>query len=419
LKKPRVFYGYWVLAACFIFCNVVTGCSSVVFSFFVTHLETDMGWSRAGIMVAFTVLLVCSSITAPFAGRLIERFGARVVISLGALLAGLGFVLLSQMHNLWQYYIGYAVVGIGLTGVGHVTSSYVVSQWFNKRRGLAIGIMSMGIGFGGIVYAPLIGAYVLPNFGWSNAYLVLGAIAGGLVIPLSLFVIRTKPADLGLFPDGIAASETATIAKATTSAAEGLSLKMALATPAFWLISASLFFNHNHVGIFQNQVPHLEDMGFTVSIIAPAISIGSLVTTSSMFFFGWLCDRMSAKFASVIGLCLIALGIILFMNIEAGSPVWFIWLYIIVLGLGVGSWMPTMSMLTSTTFGVASYGAIFGMMSVFQQLGAATGPLLAGYLYDAMHTYSLAFIIILAMVVLAMPLVLAVRRPSPLKPPNS
>jgi MFS family permease len=419
LKKPRVFYGYWVLAACFISCSVGNGCGVVAFSLFVTRLETDMGWSRTGIMGALTIYLVCASITAPFAGRLVSRYGARTVISLGALLACLGFILLSQMTAFWHYYVGYAVIGTGLTAIGHVPSSYVVSQWFNKRRGLAIGIMSMGIGLGGIIYAPFVAVYLIPHFGWSSAYLALAVITGGLVIPLSLLVIRTKPADLGLFPDGIEASEAASTAEASASASGGLPLKMTLATPAFWLIAASLFFNHNHVGIFQNQVPHLEDIGFSAGIAASVMSICSIMATCGMFFFGWLCDKIPAKFASVIGLCLIALGIILFMNVEAGSPMWLIWLYAIVFGSGVGSWMPTMSMLTSTTFGLAAYGTIFGVVSIFQHLGAATGPLIAGYLYDTTNTYHLAFIIILVMVVLAIPLVLAVRRPSSYPTPEA
>ena len=166
------------------------------------------------------------------------------------------------------------------------------------------------------------------------------------------------------------------------------------------------------MGILQSQVPHLSDIGFPVAIAASVISIGSTMSTAGMFFFGWLCDKIPAKFASVIGLGLMAGGILIFINIDARSPMWMIWLYAIILGFGIGSWLPTMSMLTSTSFGLAAYGAIFGTLSFFQSLGAAIGPLIAGYLYDSMNTYHWAFIVILAMMVLAMPLVLAVRRPS-------
>ena len=165
------------------------------------------------------------------------------------------------------------------------------------------------------------------------------------------------------------------------------------------------------MGIIQNQVPHLDDIGFPIAIAASSISIISIMGTFGMFFFGWLCDKIQAKFASAIGLGSMALGILILINIDAQSPVWMIWLYAAIFGFGVGSWLPTLSMLISTNFGLAAYGAIFGMISFFQSFGAAIGPLIVGYLYDSMNTYHWAFIMVLSMVVLAIPIILSVRRP--------
>ncbi len=418
MKKPKFFYGYWILTACFITNMIGTGCSILSFSLFVTPLTTDMGWSRAELMAAFTILLACTSLMSPFAGRLIDRYGARKVISLGALLTVIGLVLLSQMNSLWHYYAGYVVIGIGVTGASQITTSCVISHWFVKRRGMAIGIIAMGMGVSGIIFAPLVGVYLIPHFGWSNAYLSLAVIIVLFIIPLSLFVIRTKPADLGLLPDGMESFETANIDEVKVTSSAGLSLKMALSTSAFWLMAVSYLLNCTHMGVLQNQVPHLSDMGFPIGIAATTMSITASMSTAGTFFFGWLCDKISAKFACVVGLCLIALGILIFTNVEAGSPVWTVWLYAIILGFGLGSWMPTMSLLASSSFGLASYGAIFGMLSLFQGFGAAMSPLLIGYLYDFMGTYYWAFIIVLTMVVLAIPLVLAVRRPSPYPTPK-
>jgi MFS family permease len=411
LKKPKIFYGYWILAACFLFLAIGVGCSQVSFSFFIKPLQAAMGWSRTEIMAALTIYILLMGINGPLAGSLVDRYGARKVIPVGALLVATGFVLLSQMNGLKQYYLGYAFIGIGSTGIGPVTLTSLMSHWFIKRRGTAIGIMSTGMGIGGIIFAPFVAIYLIPHLGWSHAYLVLAAILGGLIIPLSLLVIKSKPTELGLSPDGMATYEIANVAEASTSAAEGLSLKMAVATPAFWLLAGSVILNHTHMGVSQSVVPHLGDIGFPVGIAASAISTTSIMSTAGMFFFGWLCDKIPVKIAYIIGLVLIVMGILVLVNIEAGSPVWMVWLYAVVFGFGVSSWMTTMSILTSTTFGLASYGAIFGMLSLFQNMGGSIGPLLAGYLYDSMNTYYWAFIIIMAMVVLAMPLVLAVRRP--------
>lgn len=371
-----------------------------------------MGWSRAEIMAAFTILLVCTSLMAPFAGRLIDRYGVRKVISLGTLLPVIGLVLLSQMNSLWHYYTGYAVIGIGINSANQISTSYIISHWFIKRRGMAIGIIAMGMGVSGIVFAPLVGVYLIPHLGWSNAFLSLAVIVGGLIIPLSLFVIRTKPADLGLIPDGMESFETADMDELRATSSEGLSLKMALSTSAFWMLAASYMLNCTHMGMLQNQVPHLSDMGFPIGIAATTMSITASMSTTGTFFFGWLSDKISAKFACVVGLCLIVLGLLIFRSIEAGSPIWMVWLYAIILGFGLGSWMPTLSLNTSSNFGLASYGAIFGMLSLFQGIGAAMSPLLVGYLYDSAGTYYWAFIIVIAMVALAIPLVLAVRRPT-------
>ena len=123
---------------------------------------------------------------------------------------------------------------------------------------------------------------------------------------------------------------------------------------------------------------------------------------------------MAAKYACVIGIILQIIGLIILIRIEPASPAIVIWLYAIIMGLGIGSWLPTASMLTSTTFGLADYGTIFGVVTLFLNAGAATGPLMAGYMYDSMNNYLLAFIIFLALYVIAIPPMLAVRRPKSL-----
>lgn len=412
MKKSRIFYGYWTLAACFLLNVIGAGCGPISFSFFVTSLEKALDWSRTGIMTAFTIFFICVAISAPFAGRLVHRYGGRRVIALGALSACVGYILLSQMNDLWQYYIGYAFIGFGIAALGPVITTLIVSNWFSRRRGMAIGFMSMGAGTAGMIFTPLVIVYLIPNLGWSNTYLTFAVITGGLAIPLALFVIRTRPADMGLLPDGREAPEISGISEVKTPAAEGFTMKMALATQAFWLLAVAILFTHSHMGVMQNQIPHLEDLGFPAGIVASAMSIVAVMSTVGTLVFGWLCDKIRVKFASVIGLTLIALSIILLINIKVSSPAWLVWMYATSLGLGIGGWMPTMSLLTSTNFGLVAYGTIFGALNFFQSIGAAMGPILAGYLYDRTDTYDWAFIIIVILVVLGIPLVLAIRRPS-------
>ncbi|MFC2016961.1 MFS transporter [Chloroflexota bacterium] len=409
-KKPRVFYGYWIVAAAFFCLFLFSGCAFYAFSLFVTPLQADFGWGRGGIMAAFTVLTLVTGVAAPFIGRLVDRYGAREVVYIGAFAAGLGFILLSLTDNLWYFYGGYIVVAVGMAATSQVPATAVVSNWFKKRRGTAIGMMSAGIGAGGLVVAPLVGGYLIPNFGWRASYLTL-ALLTWILIPLALLVIRTKPADMGLYPDGIEAPEAMAGANASFSASEGITLKMALATPAFWLIAVSfLVSGFSEIGVIQSQAPHLQDIGFPVAVAATAlggVGFGSLI---SKLVFGWLCDRIQVKYACSIGFGLQLAAISILLSVRPASPLALIWLYAIVMGLGAG-WLATMSMFVSTHFGLASYGTIFGIITLVRNIGVATGPLMAGYMYDAMDTYHWAFIILLALYTAAIPAVLAVRRP--------
>jgi MFS family permease len=413
-KKPEVFYGYWILVVAFLSVFIFSGCSVGVFSLFVKPLQTEFGWGRGEIMVAFSVLFLAMGAAAPFIGSLIDRYGAKGVISVGALIGGLGFASLNLMHNLWHFYVAYAVIGVAMAAIGQVPASALVSNWFKKRRGTAIGIMSTGIGAGVLALAPLFGGYILPNFGWQASYLAL-AILTWILIPLVLLVVRTKPADMGLYPDGIENSEGMAKAKASLTA-KGFSLKMASGTAAFWLIAITFFITgFSALGVVQNQVPHLQDIGYSLATAASALTGLGLGSAIGKFIFGWLCDQIPAKYACTISCALLVIGTIILLSLKPASPSAIIWLYAIIFGLGNGGWLPTMSMLINVNFGLASYGAIFGMITLIQNLGGAIGPFFGGYMYDIMNTYYWAFIIFLASYAVAIPAVLAVHRPKSLE----
>jgi MFS family permease len=411
LKISRIFYGYWVLLACFLLNVISAGCGPISFSFFVTSLERGLYWSRTEIMTGFSLFFICSAISAPFSGRMVHRYGARKVVSLGALLSCLGYILLSQMNGLWQYYIGYALIGAGVAATGPVIMTLIISNWFIRRRGMAIGAMSMGAGTAGMIFTPLVIVYLLPNLGWSHTYLTFAAITGRLSIPLAALVIRTNPADMGLLPDGRDASEIAGIAEDKALATEGLPFKSALTTKSFWLLAVAIFLISSHMGVMQNQIPHLEDLGFAAGIVASAMSIVAVMSTLGTLVFGWLCDKIRVKVAAVIAVILLTISIIFLIIIDINSPAWLIWTYATILGLGIGGWMPVMSLLASATFGLLSYGTIYGALNAFQSIGAGTSPILSGYLFDKTGSYEWAFIITAIVIALGIPVILAIHRP--------
>jgi len=416
LKKRTMFYGYWVLAACAILNMMSAGCGPISFSFFVTSLERSFGWSRTEIMTAFTLLFICSAVGAPVAGRLVHRYGSRLVISLGALAGCIGYVLISQMTDLWQYYIGYSLVGVGASATGPVITSLLVSNWFVRRRGMAIGIVSMGPGTAGLIFTPLVIVYVLPQLGWSNTFLIYAVITAVISIPLAALVLRTTPADKGLLPDAGDASGIPGIDNVSMPASEGIQLKSALSTRAFWLLTVAVLFVSSHMGVMQNQVPFLEGLGFPAGIVASTMSIVATMSALGPVIFGWLSDRIHVKSASIIAVAFLGISILLLLFIGADSPVWLIWAFAVMLGMGVGGWMASMSLLTSSNFGLIAYGTIYGVINAVQSMGAAAAPIITGYVYDSIGSYDPAFITMLVLIALGIPVILAIHRPAGASP---
>jgi len=381
-----------------------------VYSLFVQPLQEAMSWSRGQIMAGYTVFFVTMGLVSPLVGRVVDVQGARRVMPLGALVMGLGFALISVMHELYVLYLGYMLVGIGAAGFGSVPCSAVVSNWFKKSRGTAIGLMSSGIGAGGVVMPPVV-SYFLETTGWRGTYFALAVIVWVSVIPLALLVVRTKPSDLGLHPDG-AAEPPAAASGARGASGEGIPLKLAVGTAAFWLIAMSFVLSaFGRMGALQSQGPNLIDLGFPAAVAALALSIIGFGSGVGKFIFGWLCDRTSLKAAGAIGMMLQSAGVVVMLTVTAGSPDLAIWMYSILLGLGAGSWLPIVSMLTSSSFGLRHYGSIYGLISLMLNLGTAAGPLAAGLMFDALGSYRAAFIICAALCAAAVPMVLLVKRP--------
>lgn len=409
--KPKFFYGYWVLAIAFLYLLIVSGVGVGAFSFFVRPLQEEFGWGRGQIMTAFTIFFLLTGLASPVVGSLTDRFGVKGVAATGAILAGLSFISLTQLQGLWHLYLAYTFIGVGTTAFGPVPASAVVCNWFKKRRGMVIGIMSAGLGVGILLVAQVLSAFVIPSFGWRTAYLVLGVTAS-IPIILTLPFLRARPEEMGLTQLGGDIVSNGNTGQPFTSDVTGFSTREALKTPAFWLLVVSFFLGgFSAMGLSQNQVPHLQDIGFPLPKAAIALlglGIGSAI---GKFIFGWLCDHIHPRYAWAISLSLLAGGVIFLLSLKATSSVALVWLYAVFNGLGNGGWLPTMSMLVYVTFGLRSYGSILGMVSLAQSVGLATGPLTAGFLFDTMQTYRWAFLIFLAFNITSIIVILSVRAP--------
>ena len=405
----KIDYGWWIILVSFYGCLVFSGPVFFAFSLFVKPLQEQFGWSRSNIMGAFTGLYLTLAVSSPFAGKAVDRFGAKRVMALGGAIMGIGFAMLFALKTPLHFYLGNIIVGIGASAMGPIPGTAVVSDWFRKKRGLAIGIMSMGIGVGGFVVAPLWGGVIIPVLGWRIGYLGLSILAG-TTIPIALLVVKKREIATTTVPPETHRETTGK--DGPVSVPNDLSLSDALKTPAFWLIAGAILFSQFAlVGTILSQVPHLQDIGFPITTAATALGGIGLLSAFSKLFFGWACDLIKSKYAFALGVFFMAIGTFLLMVIDPGTPLFIIWAYSVTMGFGGGSWLPVISMIVSTNFGLASYGAIFGAAILIQNLGASTGPLFAGFIYDITKGYHWAFVPFMVLYAIAIPIVLAVRQP--------
>lgn len=408
-KKPRIFYGYWLVLVTFVFLFIAIGCGSFAFSLFVTPLQETLGWGRGQIMAGLTIFFMMMGLVSPLVGRVVDRYGARPVIPLGAVVMGLGFVVVSRMSDLYLFYLGYALVGAGAAGMGQVPSSTVISHWFKKRRGTAIGFMAAGVGAGGVL-APLVSS-IISTHGWRAAYMALAVLVWAVVIPLGAVVVRTRPSEKGMYPDGEPIPPGGEVIPA--AALSGVPLRSAMRTRTFWLIVASFIAGcFSSMGLVQAPVPHLQDIGFPIQTAASALSAVGIGSALGKIAFGWLCDRMPPNKAWALGQGMMAVSVVILLGINAESSIAPIWAYALLAGFGMGAWLPTLSILASRNFGLAFYGAVFGALNLAQSIGTSTGPFFAGMMYDATGTYYWAFVTFGALFLFGIPIILLVRKPA-------
>jgi len=183
-------------------------------------------------------------------------------------------------------------------------------------------------------------------------------------------------------------------------------------TPAFWLMAITyMTFSFGNSSIMQNQAPHLQGIGFALATAAGAVSTVGIGSAIGKFGFGWLCDYIPAKFVLAIGVTCEAIGVIILMTVNSTSPTFLIYTYAFIFGIGMGSWLPSMSMAVSSTFGLASYGVIFGVINLIWGIGGSLGPVTAGSIFDYTGNYFWAFVVVLIMYVISVPSMLLVRNP--------
>jgi MFS family permease len=384
LRKPggTVFYGYIVVGAALLIMTISSG-AFFSFSVFFAPLQEEFGWSRALTSSAFSLQMVVQGILSIWAGRLNDRFGPRVILSVCSVILGVGFVLISKIDAIWQMYLLYGVViGAGMSGAPVALMS-TVARWFRTRRGMMTGIVMAGVG-AGTMFMPPLANWLIDTIAWRSSFVVVGILVT-VVMLLAAQFLRRDPARMGLQPLG----GHATLDGAPpTGAMMGLVFSEAARTRQFWLLLVAFAgFGFSVHSVLVHIVVHAIGLGLPpASAAGIMIAIGGLGMVGRVGI-GSLADRLGSKRLLVTQFGLLSLSLFL---LAFSNSAWTVFAFLF--GFSFGGIVPLNSHIVAELFGLRSHGSILGSIGFSIGMGSAIGPLFTGYCYDVLGSYLVPFL---------------------------
>lgn len=361
------YYG-WVVVGMGFLANLVGYGLVFAYGVFLKPVASEFGWSRAVTSGAFSSYAIVHNIMAFLAGRLIDRFSPKLVLTVAGFSLGLSMILMSFITSLWELYLYYGLVfSIGIAAT-YTPVMATVSRWFRYKRGLAIGVTAAGLGAGSLVFSPLV-AWLISSFGWRVTYVIIGVISWVVFVPVVRF-IRDAPREIGT--SGSDSSNT-------------LSFSKAFMTRTFWAFGVSwMFIAIAMWAIMIHIVPLATDRGMpivTAGIMAGLIGVGSITGRIGA---GFISDRVGRK---KIIISAFSFQLIMTIWLLFSRQAWMFFLFAILFGLSSGGWTGVIAAFPADYFGLRATGTILGFSVIMAGIGIAIGPYLGGYFFDVTHSY--------------------------------
>lgn len=399
-KPSRVFYGWWIVTACFLLSFCSGGTFILGFTAFFEPITNEFGWSYTQVSLAASLRGANVGLLAPLVGFLVDRWGPRRLLFGGIILLGLALILMSRINSLVMLYGIFFIVAIGMSGLSPTVMVTAVSNWFRKNAGLATGIMACGFALGSLLVPAIV--KLIDVYDWRTTALILGVGVWAVGVPLSLLV-RNKPEQYGYLPDGEqSTTEITRVRPAQEQVSEvDIGVKETLKSRTFWHIGLAMTLVIIPISaVIVHVMPYLSSVGVarsTSSMVAMAIPLASIGGRLSA---GWLGDRFKRIQVTTAFIVLVGLGLLLFSFATAQS-MWLVILFVPLFGIGWGSNLPMRAALIREYFGSRKLGTIFGFLMGLSAMGGVIGPALTGWIFDRWGSYHAAWLLFAGLVFIA------------------
>ncbi len=422
------FDGWRIVSVAFLCLFVSVGFSFYSYGALFKALVDEFGGSRLGVSLGSSVLFAVTGLLAPFLGHQIDHRSIRKMMALGAVVTAVGFASVSLIGALWQFYFVFgSLVAVGLALMGQLPASALVSNWFVRRRGMALGVSSMGVSLSGLVMAPL-ATWLVAVVGWRGTFLVFAGVTLVVVLPVTLIFIVDRPEDLGQLPDGRRRPPTSeqVVREPALPLSSGEPM-LELPTEDvgeerarrlhrdrnFWVIAIAVALNFCGNGaILTHMIPHATDLGFTAVDAALILSVAAGVGALGKLVFGWIADHADLRFAMWLATGLQTVSLLLLLALLDTSSYAALMFAVGVFGLGMGGIVPLWGSLVGAAFGRRNFGRAMGLMSPVMLPIQLWGIPFAGWAFDRFGSYRIAFTTFLALYLGAMGMMFLLRLPA-------
>ena len=408
-----MFYGWWIIALVFLSSTFFSATIVSGFTAFFSPLIEEFNWSYAAISLAASIRVFELGLMDFVVGFILDKFGSRKVVFTGCVLIGLGFIMLGNINSLVMFYLVIAVICIGESGLSPVFVTYTMSQWFQKRLGLALGIAMAGYGAGGFVLPATV--YLLDSVGWRDTFILFGVTAFVLGIILVVF-LRNSPQDIGTTPDGspedeiMGISDNSRMSDTKSDAPQrDYSLKEVLAQRSFWiLIYLSATGTFSVTMVLTHVMPYLEDLGYIRSLAGIVAMMIPVMSIAGRLGAGWVSDFIGSKSVLIVGVICQIIGIFLFLNAQLA---YLLIPFVILFGIAWGGNVVIRLKILRNHYGKGQIGSITGAFVSFSMIVSFFGPWLAGLVFDTVGSYNIAWIVNIALLIVGIPMLLVLKNP--------